>query len=248
MAEQIPNAYLTLPNPTLIGGDFNIAIDDSNDRWPPGQRSDGSSFLVQLMQRLDLKDVWRARNPNEIAYTWCNRSINFRINFWLISSSLLGKTNVKISSSSNYPRNTYWKLNSSILCHEAVKLRIKELINIYWNEAKSKGNYGYKWELLKFKIGQFIRKYDHDKAKRKEEEQVIYTIATVSSISPDNMSEQDKETFLLNQNKLDRLYQCKAKGALLNLGDVGWKENRTAYFFRLEKSQSRNKSIQQLKI
>lgn len=50
---RFPNSIL------LIGGDFNIALDNAADRWPPGQPSSLNSNLKAFMQKFDVIDVWR---------------------------------------------------------------------------------------------------------------------------------------------------------------------------------------------
>lgn len=103
--------------------------------------------------------------PNDINFTWCNktRSRQSRIDFWLIPSYLKDCVNVNILSppltdhkaiqicisvlphTANCPQNSYWKLNSSVFCHEAVILRVNKLIEIFRNEAEAEGVYGSKW-------------------------------------------------------------------------------------------------------
>lgn len=246
---RFPNAYL------IIGGDFNVTLDNTIDRWPPGNQTSTSVKLKMLMQQFDLIDAWREKCPNDRIFTWCNktRSRQSRIDFWLILSNLKDYVNVGIlstpltdhkaiqihisllSHTTNCPQKSYWKLNSSVLCHEAFILRVKELIQILWNEAQAEGVYGSKWELLKFEVGKFFRKYCSNlvKNKRYEEEQVISKITALSSICPDNLSSEEKETLFEYQNKLDRLYQSKAKGAFVR---SRWQwleegEQNSAYFF-----------------
>lgn len=263
---RFPNAHL------IIGGDFNITLDDTIDRWPPRYQTSSSANLKSLMQRFDLLDAWREKHPHDRIFTWCNktRSRQSRIDFWLVSSNLKDSLNINIlstpltdhkaiqinisllPSSTKFHQNSYWKLNSSILCHEAVKLRVKELIRIYWNEAQAERVYGSKWELLKFEVGKFFRKYCSNlaKDKRHEEEKVISKITTLSSICPDKLSSEEKETLFEYQNKLDKIYQSKAEGAFVRSRRQWMEEGEqnSAYFFRLEKSQSKNNTIHQLRI
>lgn len=72
----------------------------------------------------------------------------------------------------------------------------------------------------------------------------------MSSSSPDKLSSEEKETLLDYQNKLDKLYQCKAEGAFVRSRRQRMeKVNRVRrfFFFRLEKSQSKNNTIHQFK-
>lgn len=260
-----PNAHL------LVGGDFNISLENTVDRWPPGPQSNTSAALKSLMQRFDLIDIWREHFPTDIMFTWSNasRSRQSRIDFWLISSNLKSSTkteilptpltdhkgiriDISLLPSSNSPRSSYWKMNSSVLSHTCVKARVKELIQIFWNEAVIEGRYRVKWELFKFEVGQFFRGYCSSlaKAKRTEEENIIARITTLSSICPDKLTTEDKETLLDYQGKIDNLYKAKAEGAFVR-SRRRWLEEgeqNSAYFFRLEKSQSVYNTIEQLRI
>lgn len=149
---RFPNAYL------LIGGDFNITLDNTIDRWPPGPQTSANANLKMLMQRFDLIDAWRDKYPYDRTFTWCNksRSRQSRLDFWLISNILKDCANVNILSipltdhkaiqihisllppTSNCPQNSYWKLNSSILCHEAVKLFNIVVILLRINDVRKK--------------------------------------------------------------------------------------------------------------
>lgn len=79
---KFPNAHI------LLGGDFNITLENLIDRWPPGYNSNLNVKL--LMQKFYLIDVWRVKHPHETVFTWCNnsRSKQSRIDFWLVSQHL----------------------------------------------------------------------------------------------------------------------------------------------------------------
>lgn len=53
----------------IIGGDFNITQNDTLDRWPPRQ-SNSNSKLKAFMDRYDIIDIWRGKNPQSCTYTW----------------------------------------------------------------------------------------------------------------------------------------------------------------------------------
>jgi hypothetical protein len=40
----------------LIGGDSNITIDNSTDRWPPGRSTNQNLGLILLMEKFDLME------------------------------------------------------------------------------------------------------------------------------------------------------------------------------------------------
>ncbi len=63
---KFPDAHI------LLGGDFNITLDNVIDRWPPGSCTNMNVKLNMLMQRFDLIDAWRVKHPHTRAFTWCN--------------------------------------------------------------------------------------------------------------------------------------------------------------------------------
>lgn len=71
--------YLFSKYPNLLllrGGDFNIALNGSLDRWPPNSMNPSSSNLLLFMQKFSLIGIWRGKNPNVKLYTWNNKHFN----------------------------------------------------------------------------------------------------------------------------------------------------------------------------
>lgn len=58
----------------VIGGDFNVTVDDSVDRWPPKNRTNSPSKVMLFMQKFQLEDIWRKKNPDAKSYTWANKT------------------------------------------------------------------------------------------------------------------------------------------------------------------------------
>lgn len=85
--------------------------------------------------------------------------------------------------------------------------------------------------------------------KRAQEENLISTIACLSSRCPDSLSEEGNNTLFEYQYNLDKLYKFKAEGAFVisrrHCLEEG--EQNSAYLFRLEKSLTKN-NIHPLKI
>lgn len=143
-SSKYPNSIL------LVGGDFNITLDNTMDRWLPGQPSSFNTNLRIFMEKFDLVDVWRETFPNDRSFTWSNRAgtRQSRIDFWLIPNSI-DKDSVTINilttpltdhraiyiniqlvaSDSTLCRASYWKLNNSLLEHKAVKTEVQKLVS-----------------------------------------------------------------------------------------------------------------------
>lgn len=67
--------YLDSPEPVIIGGDFNIAIED-RDIWKP-KNYEGIAIAAPAARAImndwlnaGWVDAWRALHPNDIDYTW----------------------------------------------------------------------------------------------------------------------------------------------------------------------------------
>ena len=67
--------YLDSPEPVIIGGDFNIAIED-RDIWKP-KNYEGIAIAAPAARAIMNEwlnagwvDAWRALHPNDIDYTW----------------------------------------------------------------------------------------------------------------------------------------------------------------------------------
>lgn len=91
---------------------------------------------------------------------------------------------IPFKSPENLNRNSaYWKLNNSILHHNEVVTGVEKLILSYWDKAICDKNYCSNWELLKFEIGKFFRKYCSDLAKKRkiDEDTILVNISILLS-------------------------------------------------------------------
>lgn len=187
------------------------------------------------MDKFNVTDIWRDKFPDDITFTWSNRSGSrkSRIDFWLISNSI-SKDSITVDIlttpltdhraiyinlqlfPTNIRRSSYWKLNSSLLSHTFVKSEITRLINHFIDKANIENCYGKNWELFKFETSKMLRQYGAKIAKSRaaEEENLIVKISAIYQLPPDEVSEEDKLHLRTFQSKLDELYRQKAKGAL----------------------------------
>ncbi len=80
----------------------------------------------------------------------------------------------------------YWKLNNYLLKYKKVKQQINELIPIYWERVESERAYGHNWELLKYELGKFFRKFGSDVAKQNRlmEDEVLSQLSALSFKEP----------------------------------------------------------------
>ncbi len=176
----------------VVGGDFNIAPDETHDRHPPKSITSQLNPLVShFCSSLKLIDVWRYLNPNLRQFSWLrpNATSKSRIDYWLISDNLM--LFVKDCAISAAPltdhcaisqlfkpnHNTsrikgYWKCNSDLLNNERFCNKVKDLILNSSNFNSNKA----RWEFLKLKIREFSINYSKilAKVKRQQEYNIIY--------------------------------------------------------------------------
>ncbi len=267
LTQKYLNAHL------IIGGDFNIVLNESLDRWPPGKPSLANSSLKTLMNKYDLYDVWREKFPRDRVYTWSNKdgSRQSRLDYWLVSNSLDKDSitvdllptpltdhkavllNVNLSRDNlNVKHFSYWKMNCSLLKRNSVKTELQRLIKRHWDQAQKDKIYGKNWELLKYEIGKYMRKYGSNlaKSRRKEVENITSEMTSLTSFPPDSLSAKDRLRLTELQTKLDDLYKCKAEGAFVRSRQKWLEEGEqmTSYFFKLEKSRAKHNSLSELNI
>lgn len=256
-----PNSYL------IFGGDFNMVVDNNIDRWPP-KSNNSNSYLKMFMQRFSLVDSWRETHPSQKSFTWSNNSLSLqsRIDLFLTSKELVNVSTDIIPSplsdhksitiyiplfNINLKRNScYWKLNNSVLTHDEVKDKVNYIISSFWAKAKGENKYGINWELAKYEISKFLRKFSSNLAKksRHNENEVISKIGNLLCKNMDNITISEKSELADLQHQLDNIYKYKAEGAYIRSRRKWLEEGEqsSAYFFRLEREQSKSNNINKL--
>uniref|UniRef100_A0A1A8QY68 Reverse transcriptase domain-containing protein n=1 Tax=Nothobranchius pienaari TaxID=704102 RepID=A0A1A8QY68_9TELE len=253
----------------VLGGDFNTVLSNRLDRLPSRNEDSSNMYVKTFLQSFDLTDTWRDTHPLQTSYTWSNKTLSkqSRIDLWLISKDLKNViTNILPAPLSDHktiqiiipslspgpPKTSYWKLNSTVLKHKEVTSRIESFIRLYWDKAQNENLFSTNWELLKYEISKFLRKYSSDLAKKRrlEENDTILKIAFLTSKSLNALTESEQLELTNQQLKLDEIYKRKAQGAFVRSRRKWLEEGEqnSAYFFSLEKQQSRINSIQQLRI
>lgn len=263
-SNKFPNALF------ILGGDFNVSINNSLDRYPPKRTACFSPALLGLIDKFELVDIWRKRYPDNIEFTWANKngSRQSRIDYWLISKcmskfdlhvgiqctpltdhkTIFINTPLMADYAPGHSKASLWKLNSSLLELPDVKDKIKDLISNYWKVALIQDSFCTNWELLKFEIGIYLRRVGADLAKKRRvlEDNLIMKLSQIRNTSC--MSLKEKSEIAALQTKLDDLYLKKARGAYIR-SRKRWLEEgelNSAYFFKLEKRNFILSTIEQL--
>lgn len=257
----------------IIGGDFNVVPNDNLDRWPcKGVKDEVSNNIISgLCNNLGLTDVWRKMNPNKLTYTWQNsdRSLQSRIDFWLISEELTSfvdnvtidpaiftdHRSIHISFNTNINRkNTtrsgYWMLNNSLLLNDVFKREVLQIIGKYFKQGVITNQFGFHWELMKYKIRSLAINMSKTIAKNKRAK--IQTIIQEFGLLCEkaNLIEEEANNLIKLQGDLNKYYEDKAKGAFIRSRRkwIEYGEKNTRYFYALEKRNGERLSINKLRI
>ncbi len=259
----------TFPEAKILwGGDFNTVMDESMDRWPPKDKK--TNELENICNRIGLIDIWRHRHLNGKAYTWSNkdRSLQSRIDFWLVSSDLENKVEsiaieptvltdhnavtIKINMGAieqNFNRD-YWKLNNNLLQSKEFQKEAQRTIDKHWKQARLLSSYSKYWELMKFEIRNLAILIGKkiSRTNKKKESQVVAEIIKLSSKS--TLSVEEMKDLTTAQTELDKIYEEKAKGAFVRSRRRWLEEGEkcTKYFFNLEKRNYEQASFSKLRV
>lgn len=261
---KFPNAYI------ILGGDFNVVLNNELDRFPTKRDNAFNSYLKVFMEKYDLYDIFRAKSPLLKAFTWRSKDMSkqSRLDFWLISKTIpidMARTkihpapfsdheivtlNITLTPTSDIPRAVCWKLNNSLLTHALVLEDIQKIITSHFEQATLQNSYSLQWELMKFEVGKYMRKYSTElsKQRRLAEVDLCADIAALTNQSVLNVEEQIKLSEC--QNRLDNIYRKKAEGAFIRSRTKWLEEGEqcSSYFFNLEKSKTKKQTIDSLKI
>ena len=178
----------------LFAGDFNCFFNSNLEAsgGNPALKKKSVSKLIQLLEKYDLIDIWRIRNPFSKRYTFRKNHfsgyIQRRLDYIFVSNTLqesLQQTSILPSFCSDhspilvsYNKPTeismgknFWKFNSSLVQDETFVLKLKEHIKHVKTSFHSnfENNEHFKWEFLKYEIRKFTIGYSKNKAKLKRE-------------------------------------------------------------------------------
>ena len=134
----------------IIAGDFNLVLDPSKDyyNYKHINNSNSKQVVEDMTFELDLCDIWRELNPENLRYTWRKQNPfqQSRLDFFLVSESLVPVVHdadithgyrsdhsmitltLKFSKEKSQ-RKTLWKHNSSLLKDKKYVDEINELID-----------------------------------------------------------------------------------------------------------------------
>lgn len=251
----------------IIGGDFNMVMDEAFDRFPQKFSASHPNLTLQnFCLHSNLVDAWRSGNPNLRQFSWFkpNGTSKSRIDYWLTSPNIMNFIKdtsisaapltdhccISISFHSGEQKSRskgYWKFNADLLKHENFCSQIRSIVKDV-SSSKDIASFVSKWEYLKHQIRDFSIQFSKNLSKARSQLELELT-KELNHLC--NVSEMDNETKLqiqTLQSKIDELYTQKAKGAYIRSRarwiEKGEKSNN--YFCRLEKRRQEKNSISSL--
>ena len=260
------------PESIVMVGDFNtiMKIEDKKCSLSnkPGHPK-CTLFLNEMLQKLNMVDIWRLRNPRVNRFTWFKSSPRImmeRIDFVLMSCNLTSfvidaDIDPTFMSDHSIPHVTlkdestkdkgpgYWKLNVKHLEQSEFQEGIIDIVN----ECNEKYNdIWLRWEMIKMKCRGYAIKYGTRKKKARKNvlealQNKLYQVqkdkekAEVS----DTIFRDHEEQCVLLQKNIETIIQEQANSSS-RTNQINWMaygEKISSYYFSLEKTRCKKPLI-----
>ena len=255
----------------IVAGDFNLVLDINMDKSGGLGKTHTKSckLLKEIMDNLNLVDIWRVQHPDTKQYTWRRRNpnaIHCRLDMFLVSDTLQGcvdKSTITSSYRSDHSLIAiqcilseisrgpgYWKLNCSLLDDLEYVTLITKVISDYCNDINiNDTNPCTSWEVLKMEIRKNSISYSSRKKRNKlaEQKQLEQDINALEN--RENLTMDEYITLQDKKNKMQTIFEEKVRGSMIRSNILNYEqgEKPSKYFFNLEKSKQSKKSIYKLK-
>ena len=254
----------------VLMGDFNNVINTRLDRYPANHVADVSRKpLNDLMTTLNLVDIWRKLNPNNIAFSRSRQTINYytasRIDRFLVSEEL--SYNVKYCNHSPYPRSDhdrvelqldlsiiprgsgYWIFNNSLLKDDDFCDVIREIILVKKTQSDFRTNIFSWYDGLKTDIKKKSITYSKQiqRAMRRNKKQLMKQIKHERE-KLQKYHDYDISMLVRIENELDEITLEEMRGAALR-SKIEWYEDgerSSKFFLNLEKNRQNKKILTKL--
>ena len=251
----------------VIGGDWNVALDDKLDKMGGIDNIKHKSLekIAELKSLYDLEDVWRLKHENIKRYTWRQKTprIHCRLDYFLISRQVLDytvKSDIMPSILSDHSPILLtlkylpdpkigagtWKLNTSLLKLENYVVLIKQKLTEWLDIYKDMTNENLKWEIIKYEIRQFSIKFSKTRKTNNNNKEI--DLGTRLKFLETAENQNDEQIFIeidRIREQLKEIEMEKANGTIIR-SRAEWTEKgekSTSYFFNLEKSNAIRKNI-----
>ena len=246
----------------LLGGDFNIQLDPGLDRKNSSYPVRAAHYrleLLDMMERLELIDIWRVSNPTSRRYSFHRGKQASRIDMWLMAECISGKMRkasivpglfsdhsiifLEIDLDNLAKGPGWWKFNNSLLHDGDYVNEIKHLL-VEMNSTPDL-NPNDLWDFTKYKVKGFSIEYCKKKnARLKKEEKELEENIKVLAFRFDE-GEDVLEELQSYSKDLEMKKKLEAQAAILR-SKANWashSERPTKYFLNLEKKRALEKQI-----
>jgi len=266
--------YSTDGQEIIIGGDFNFVWDVHKDKKGGLLRTHFKSrdLLKEWCINNECLDIWRAKNPSILDYTWRSGFAPYifcRLDFFITSSSICNRTDtcvikpgyksdhkpviLKISDNTDSRGGGFWKLNVSLLSKPAYIKLIKTTINMAIEENKG-ADPNLLLDTVKCRIRGASIKYSSFLKKQKANNFQTWTcelekLQNQLSLAFEGTDIRRIKMEIDNKTEqLNRLIEEDTAGAILRSRVQNYEEGErnTKYFYNLEKTNNKNKTITNL--
>ena len=258
---QILNEFLTSNlniTQLIVGGDWNVTLENIDKRGGTQWKQTAyRNSVVSMMHNLDLIDIFRKLKPNIKSYSYESKffKVKSRIDYFLIANNLTNLVQNVGTKTAITPDHKaiklclkpfkstrgsgLWKFNNSLLKDAEYVNLISDKYPIIREKYADIADKRLKWEMIKMELRGVTISFAKHKAKNfnKQELDLQKRLDDVDSFinnCVDNQHIEEKlKEFDRLKNELNRLYETKARGAILRSKvkwvELGEKPNK--YFF-----------------
>ena len=254
----------------ILSGDMNLYFDTSLDALGghPSLKNKSLLALINLLEKLDVCDIFRIRNPNKKRFTFRQKnrnktSIHRRLDYIFLSNSLQEFANntdmlpsilsdhSPVILSLNEDKDTnrgrgIWKFNNSLLSIENFQNGVNDTIQSTITD-NPEANPHLLWETIKYEVRKFSIKFSKNRSKTNNIDKNMHEniVKSFETNPKSNILEADYNT---SKDWLENWYDDYTKGAILR-SKAEWYEKgekSTKFFLNLEKRNSVKNTIRNI--
>ena len=269
ISEEIKSLTAECDSSLIVGGDFNVILDEVLDgRGGNKKRKESAKFVEEMCVEHDL-DIWRIRNPTDTRFTWRQKTpiIQRRLDYWLVSDCLQvdidtvdiitaiksdhSATTLRMNSLDESLRGpSFWKFNSNLVNDSDYCQLISANYNVWLEEFKEVLDKGVLWDLVKYRIRQCTIEYRKSKARERKAklQEVEECIKECSHKCDKDPSSQNLEELESLEAEYENLYDFITQGAIIRSRATWYEmgERNNKYFLNLENSNKKKTSVRKV--
>jgi len=221
----------------ICGGDLNVMLNSMLDRsgGSPNFKSGAVENVLNLMDQLNLIDIWRVRNPYLRKYTWRQRNplIQSRLDYWLISDKLqdivsdcsispainTDHSSIYLNCKSSFSNNhgpSYWKFNDSLCVDDKFICELRKKKDDWLKKYRDILDKRILWELIKFEIRSYTQTYSKEKAKERYDcaNNIEKKLKIAEDVLNSNPSDEANTNWEKLKSELNEYYEYVTQGKI----------------------------------